>query len=331
MCCLLCVPDFAPLNHCDAFGTQDYSLSAGPKLSRKRLSQLLFRVLRVLLGRKTPMRRIPFRALADGPLRHLCRPLSVMYSPIGPARGLRACPMLDIPRSVATTRVALQPQPRLSSLMWLWLLVLLLSSYGFSCCSGFLRCKMQKHSAFYPSRAPSSGPRLRREVHRASVYSSRVNVYAPNSITLPPASPHSMFPDIVPRPRVPASSSPLLPTPHHRAPRPPPTPPLPPSPICIKGRNGEDGRMWYRAEGQDEELRVECGRDSGVRGAAGWNREDNKQLVRYVPSSNTKQRLRWRGHWMQVEFVIGYEDGNGRTTGDSINILLHSCDKAVLG
>jgi hypothetical protein len=40
---------------------------------------------------------------------------------------------------------------------------------------------------------------------------------------------------------------------------------------------------------------------------AGWNREDVKQLVRYVPSSNTKQRLRWRGHWMQVEFVIGYE------------------------
>ncbi|KAJ7747539.1 P-loop containing nucleoside triphosphate hydrolase protein [Mycena metata] len=54
-------------------------------------------------------------------------------------------------------------------------------------------------------------------------------------------------------------------------------------------------------------------------------------IVRYVPSSNTKQRLRWRGHWMQVEFVIGYEDGNGRTTGGSINILLHSCDKAVLG
>ncbi|KAJ7036357.1 P-loop containing nucleoside triphosphate hydrolase protein [Mycena alexandri] len=64
---------------------------------------------------------------------------------------------------------------------------------------------------------------------------------------------------------------------------------------------------------------------------AGWNREDAKQLVRYVPSSNTKQRLRWRGHWMQVEFVVGYEDGNGRTTGGSINILLHSCDKAVLG
>ncbi|KAJ7096849.1 P-loop containing nucleoside triphosphate hydrolase protein [Mycena epipterygia] len=64
---------------------------------------------------------------------------------------------------------------------------------------------------------------------------------------------------------------------------------------------------------------------------AGWNREDAKQLVRYVPSSNTKQRLRWRGHWMQVEFVIGYEDSNGRTSGGSINILLHSCDKAVLG
>ncbi|KAJ7118266.1 P-loop containing nucleoside triphosphate hydrolase protein [Mycena epipterygia] len=64
---------------------------------------------------------------------------------------------------------------------------------------------------------------------------------------------------------------------------------------------------------------------------AGWNREDAKQLVRYVPSSNTKQRLRWRGHWMQVEFVIGYEDGNGRTSGGSINIMLHSCDKAVLG
>ncbi|KAJ7484956.1 P-loop containing nucleoside triphosphate hydrolase protein [Mycena galericulata] len=63
---------------------------------------------------------------------------------------------------------------------------------------------------------------------------------------------------------------------------------------------------------------------------AGWNREESKQLVRYVPSSNTKQRLRWRGHWMQVEFVIGYEDGNGRTSGGSINIMLHSCDKAVL-
>ncbi|KAJ7721840.1 P-loop containing nucleoside triphosphate hydrolase protein [Mycena maculata] len=64
---------------------------------------------------------------------------------------------------------------------------------------------------------------------------------------------------------------------------------------------------------------------------AGWNREDAKQPVRYVPSTNTKQRLRWREHWMQVEFVIGYEDGNGRTTGGSINIMLHSCDKAVLG
>ncbi|KAF7337377.1 p-loop containing nucleoside triphosphate hydrolase protein [Mycena sanguinolenta] len=64
---------------------------------------------------------------------------------------------------------------------------------------------------------------------------------------------------------------------------------------------------------------------------AGWNRDDAKQLVRYVPSSNTKQRLRWRGIWMQVEFVIGYEDGNGRTSGGSINIMLHSCDKAVLG
>ncbi|KAJ7083920.1 P-loop containing nucleoside triphosphate hydrolase protein [Mycena crocata] len=65
---------------------------------------------------------------------------------------------------------------------------------------------------------------------------------------------------------------------------------------------------------------------------AGWNRDgDAKQLVRYVPSTNTKQRLRWRSHWMQVEFVIGYEDGNGRTSGGSINILLHSCDKAVLG
>lgn len=40
---------------------------------------------------------------------------------------------------------------------------------------------------------------------------------------------------------------------------------------------------------------------------AGWNREDAKQIVRYVPSSNTKQRLRWRAIWMQVEFVIGYE------------------------
>ncbi|KAJ6535516.1 P-loop containing nucleoside triphosphate hydrolase protein [Mycena capillaripes] len=64
---------------------------------------------------------------------------------------------------------------------------------------------------------------------------------------------------------------------------------------------------------------------------AGWNREDVKQLVRYVPSSNTKQLLRWRGHWLQVEFVIGYEDGNGRTSGGSINILLHSCDKDLLG
>ncbi|KAJ7351438.1 P-loop containing nucleoside triphosphate hydrolase protein [Mycena albidolilacea] len=64
---------------------------------------------------------------------------------------------------------------------------------------------------------------------------------------------------------------------------------------------------------------------------AGWNREDAKQIVRYVPSSNTKQRLRWRGIWMQVEFVIGYEDGNGRTSGGSINVMLHSCDKAVLG
>ncbi|KAJ7075288.1 P-loop containing nucleoside triphosphate hydrolase protein [Mycena belliarum] len=63
---------------------------------------------------------------------------------------------------------------------------------------------------------------------------------------------------------------------------------------------------------------------------AGWNREDGKQLVRYVPSTNTKQRLRWRGHWLQVEFVIGYEDGNGRTSGGSINVLLHSCEKAVL-
>ncbi|KAF7332904.1 p-loop containing nucleoside triphosphate hydrolase protein [Mycena venus] len=63
---------------------------------------------------------------------------------------------------------------------------------------------------------------------------------------------------------------------------------------------------------------------------AGWNREDAKQIVRYIPSSNTKQRLCWRGIWMQVEFVIGYEDGNGRTSGGSINIMLHSCDKAVL-
>ncbi|KAJ7249803.1 P-loop containing nucleoside triphosphate hydrolase protein [Mycena haematopus] len=64
---------------------------------------------------------------------------------------------------------------------------------------------------------------------------------------------------------------------------------------------------------------------------AGWNRDDIKQPVRYVPSSNTKQRLRWRNIWMQVEFVIGYEDGNGRTSGGSINIMIHSCDKAVLG
>ncbi|KAK6966527.1 p-loop containing nucleoside triphosphate hydrolase protein [Favolaschia claudopus] len=68
---------------------------------------------------------------------------------------------------------------------------------------------------------------------------------------------------------------------------------------------------------------------------AGWNRDHHediskKQPVRYVPSSNTKQRLRWREIWMQVEFVIGYEDGNGRTSGGSINILLHSCDKSIL-
>ncbi|KAJ7132511.1 P-loop containing nucleoside triphosphate hydrolase protein [Mycena epipterygia] len=64
---------------------------------------------------------------------------------------------------------------------------------------------------------------------------------------------------------------------------------------------------------------------------AGWNRDDAKQLVKYVPSSNTKQRLCWRGCWMQVEFVTGYEESNGRTTGGSINIVLHTCDKAVLG
>ncbi|KAJ6471240.1 P-loop containing nucleoside triphosphate hydrolase protein [Mycena vitilis] len=63
---------------------------------------------------------------------------------------------------------------------------------------------------------------------------------------------------------------------------------------------------------------------------SGWGREDPKQIVRFVPSSNTKQRLRWRGHWMQVEFVIGYEDGNGRTSGGSINLLLHSTDKSLL-
>ncbi|KAJ7263450.1 P-loop containing nucleoside triphosphate hydrolase protein [Mycena rebaudengoi] len=64
---------------------------------------------------------------------------------------------------------------------------------------------------------------------------------------------------------------------------------------------------------------------------AGWNRDEAKQLVRYVPSPNTKQRLLWRSHWMQCEFIIGYEDGNGRTSGGSINILLHSCDRSVLG
>ncbi|KAJ7431385.1 hypothetical protein FB451DRAFT_1421624 [Mycena latifolia] len=67
----------------------------------------------------------------------------------------------------------------------------------------------------------------------------------------------------------------------------------------------------------------------------GWNRDDGMQLVRYVPFSNTKQqyvhsRLHWRGYWMQVEFGIGYVDGNGRTSGGSINIMLHSSDKAVL-
>ncbi|KAF7309272.1 p-loop containing nucleoside triphosphate hydrolase protein [Mycena indigotica] len=62
----------------------------------------------------------------------------------------------------------------------------------------------------------------------------------------------------------------------------------------------------------------------------GWNREDPNQLVRYVPSSNTKQRLCWRGNWMQVEFVIGYEDSNGRTSGGSINITLHSTDRTLL-
>ncbi|KAJ7199026.1 P-loop containing nucleoside triphosphate hydrolase protein [Mycena pura] len=64
---------------------------------------------------------------------------------------------------------------------------------------------------------------------------------------------------------------------------------------------------------------------------AGWNRDDPNQMVRYVPSSNTKQRLRWRGHWMQVEMVIGYEDSNGRTSGGSINVMLHSCNRDVLG
>ncbi|KAJ7065640.1 hypothetical protein C8F01DRAFT_1366589 [Mycena amicta] len=62
----------------------------------------------------------------------------------------------------------------------------------------------------------------------------------------------------------------------------------------------------------------------------GWNREDPTHLVRYVPSTNTKQRLRWRGHWMQVEFIIGYEDSNGRTSGGSINITLHSTDRTLL-
>nr|GAT44320.1 P-loop containing nucleoside triphosphate hydrolase protein [Mycena chlorophos] len=62
----------------------------------------------------------------------------------------------------------------------------------------------------------------------------------------------------------------------------------------------------------------------------GWNREDPNQIIRYVPTSNTKQRLRWRGHWLQVEFVIGYEDSNGRTTGGSINITLHSTDRSLL-
>ncbi|KAJ7624490.1 P-loop containing nucleoside triphosphate hydrolase protein [Roridomyces roridus] len=64
---------------------------------------------------------------------------------------------------------------------------------------------------------------------------------------------------------------------------------------------------------------------------AGWNRADGgKQPVRYVPSANTKQRLRWRDYWLQVEFVIGYEDGNGRTSGGSINVMLHSTDRKVL-
>ncbi|KAJ7747503.1 hypothetical protein B0H16DRAFT_1461992 [Mycena metata] len=243
---------------------------------------------------------------------------------------------------------------------------------------GFLRCKMQRRpgseftitytrakcGSTLPSN-PAARPRPapdyadKRIARRSTVHGLTHSLPRPRT----PCSPSS---------RVPAPSSPLLPTPHHRAPRPPPTPPSPPSPICISprarlpsilGQSGMEerivlgeaeagerrrrrgemrmgtmatssfsyGRMWYRAEGQDEGLRVEYGRDAGVRGAAGWKREDNKQLVRYVPSSNTKQRLRWRGHWMQVEFVIGYEDGNGRTTGDSINILLHSCDKAVLG
>ncbi|KAJ7613109.1 P-loop containing nucleoside triphosphate hydrolase protein [Roridomyces roridus] len=69
---------------------------------------------------------------------------------------------------------------------------------------------------------------------------------------------------------------------------------------------------------------------------ASWNRaEGGKQPVRYVPSSDTKQRLRWRQYWLQVEFVVGdedeYEDRNGRTSGGNINIMLHSTDRKVLG